>query len=106
MGEMIGKVYLDTTYYPGKDLYSDGAIEDEMLAIARDYTPQEFNNVIREKESWPILYHFSHIRENILGWLPLDVYKRQMLAGAAVIFLGIYLVISRKSENEGGEMHE
>ena len=42
MGEMIGKVYLDTTYYPGKDLYSDGAIEDEMLAIARDYTPQQF----------------------------------------------------------------
>lgn len=29
-----------------------------------------------------------------------------MLAGAAVIFLGIYLVTSRKSENEGGEMHE
>ena len=50
MGEMIGKVYLDTTYYPGKDLYSDGAIEDEMIAIARDYTPQEFNNVIRQTD--------------------------------------------------------
>ena len=70
MEEKIGKVILDTTCYPGKDLYSDGAIEDEMLAISRDFAPEEFNRVISERESWPILYHFSHIRENILSWLP------------------------------------
>ena len=70
MGEKIGKVFLDDTLYPGKDLYSDGVIEDEMLEIARNYAPEEFNRVIRERESWPILYHFSHIRENILSWLP------------------------------------
>ena len=70
MEEKIGKVILDTTCYPGKDLYSDGAIEDEMLAISRDFAPEEFNRVISERKSWPILYHFSHIRENILSWLP------------------------------------
>ena len=70
MGEKIGKVFLDDTWYPGQDLYSDGVIEDEMLKIARDHAPEEFNRVIRERESWPILYHFSHIRENILSWLP------------------------------------
>ncbi len=70
MEEKIGKVVLDTTCYPGQDLYSDGAIEDEMLAIARDYAPEKFNRVISERKSWPILYHFSHIRENILNWFP------------------------------------
>ena len=45
MEEKIGKVILDTTCYPGKDLYSDGAIEDEMLAISRDFAPEEFNRV-------------------------------------------------------------
>ena len=70
MEEKIGKVILDTTCYPGKDLYSDGAIEDEMLAISRDFAPEEFNRVISERKSWPILYHFSHIRENILSWIP------------------------------------
>ena len=65
MEEKIGKVILDTTCYPGKDLYSDGAIEDEMLAISRDFAPEEFNRVISERKSWPILYHFSHIRECI-----------------------------------------
>ena len=70
MEEKIGKVILDTTCYPGKDLYSDGAIEDEMLAISRDFAPEEFNRVISERKRWPILYHFSHIRENILSWIP------------------------------------
>ena len=82
MGETIGKVFLDTTYYPGQDLYSDGAIEDEMLAIARDYAPEKFNSVIRERESWPILYHFSHIRENILSWLPFTGEEKVLEIGA------------------------
>lgn len=82
MGEKIGKVFLDTTYYPGKDLYSDGAIEDEMLSIARDYAPEEFNRVIAERESWPILYHFSHIRENILSWVPFKGDEKVLEVGA------------------------
>ena len=61
MEEKIGKVILDTTCYPGKDLYSDGAIEDEMLAISRDFAPEEFNRVISdEKELANSLSFFSY----------------------------------------------
>lgn len=70
MREKIGQVTLDDTNYPGKDLYTDGAIEDEMLKIAGEYPQEEWNQVIAEKKSWPVLYHFSHIRENIVSWLP------------------------------------
>lgn len=70
MKEKIGKVVLDDTYYPGEDLYSDGAVEDEMLEIARTYPENQWNHVISERKSWPVLYHFSHIRENIISWLP------------------------------------
>ena len=28
-------------------------------------TEEEWNQVIAERKSWPILYHFSHVRENI-----------------------------------------
>ena len=70
MIEKIGKAVLDDTCYPGQDLYSDGAIEDEMLEIARTYPKEQWNQVIAERKSWPILYHFSHVRENILSWLP------------------------------------
>ena len=40
--EKIGQVILDDTLYPGKDLYTDGAIEDEMLEIARNYREKQW----------------------------------------------------------------
>lgn len=70
MKEKIGQVTLDDTCYPGQDLYSDGSVEDEMLEIAKAYPEEEWNAVIAQRKSWPILYHFSHVRENILSWLP------------------------------------
>ena len=36
--EEIGKVSLDYSRYPGKDYYSEGAMEDELLEIARNRT--------------------------------------------------------------------
>ena len=71
MQEKIGKVTLDYEFYPGEDLYSDGPVEEELLEIARSYGEEELNRVIAEKNSWPVLYHFSHIRQNILEWLPI-----------------------------------
>ena len=38
MKKKIGQVILDDRFYPGKDLYSDGAVEDELLEIA-EITP-------------------------------------------------------------------
>ncbi|OUO79854.1 SAM-dependent methyltransferase [Blautia sp. An249] len=69
--ETIGKVSLDYTYYPGKDLYSDGPVEEELLKIAQTCTEEQLNQVIAERKSWPVLYHFSHIRQNIVNWLPI-----------------------------------
>ncbi len=37
MIEKIGNTVLDDTCYPGEDLYSDGAIEDEMLEMAKTF---------------------------------------------------------------------
>ncbi len=70
--EYIGKVALDYSKYPGEDFYCDGAVEDELLAIARDLSPVEYERVIGEKLNWPILYHLSPLRENIVEWIPMD----------------------------------
>ena len=40
--EKIGGVIMDYTYYAGQDLYSDGAVEDEMLDIAMNNSPEHF----------------------------------------------------------------
>lgn len=72
MIEEIGKIKLDLTHYPGEDLYCDGEIEDELLAIARDCAAVEYQRIIEERKNWEILYHFSPLRENIVEWLPIN----------------------------------
>ena len=70
--EKIGKVTLDYSHYPGRDLYSDGAIENELLGIVRNAARVEYPSIIESKSSWPILYHLSPLRANIVDWLPID----------------------------------
>lgn len=72
MQEIIGNITLDYTYYAGEDLYSDGAVEDHLLKIAMDCKENLYNDVIAREKSWPVLYHFSHIRQNIAQWLPIS----------------------------------
>lgn len=69
--EKIGKVTLDYTFYPGEDYYCDGPTEDELLHIAKNHAPAEFPALIEERGSWPVLYHLSAQRENIVNWLPI-----------------------------------
>ncbi len=82
MQETIGKVTLDYRFYPGEDKYSDGGIEDEMLELAKLYGGSDYNKIIEEKKSWPILYHFSHVRRNIVEWLPMTGQERVLEIGA------------------------
>ena len=70
--KQIGEVILDLTEYDPKDVYSDGAIEDEMLEVVRDGTTEDLTNLLNTTKSWPLFYHFSPIRENILNWYPFE----------------------------------
>lgn len=69
--EEIGKIRLDLTHYPGEDYYCDGDEEDELLEITRNYATVEYQRIIEERKNWPILYHLSQQRENIVEWLPI-----------------------------------
>ena len=66
MQEFVGQICLDLTYYSGTDMYSDGPIEDELLDIVQNTVEEELNTVIEERESWPVLYHLSSQRHNIM----------------------------------------
>ena len=67
MQKQIGNVILDYTYYKGRDLYSDGEIEDFLLHIVKTEKERE---VLYTSSQWPVLYHLSDIRENIIEWYP------------------------------------
>ena len=56
---------MNYTYYPGEDYYSDGDVEDQLLEICKSGKIRE---ALKESSSWPILYHLSPTRENLLEW--------------------------------------
>ena len=60
---------LNLEYYTQKDLYSDGDIEEQMLKMAKEgVTCEELSS---EQVSFPVIYHFSDLRANILNWYPI-----------------------------------
>lgn len=82
MQEQIGKIILDKKYYPGVDLYCDGVIENEILDIVQTTKPENYRKVIEERASWPIFYHLSSLRENIVEWLPIGKNDKVLEVGS------------------------
>ena len=80
--ETIGKVTLNYEYYPGQDFYCDGAVEDELLEIVKNHEASEFNHIIAERNEWPILYHLSPTRGNIIDWMPMASDAKVLEVGA------------------------
>ena len=60
---------LNLEYYTQKDLYSDGDIEEQMLKMAKEGITCE--DLSSEQVSFPVIYHFSDLRANILNWYPI-----------------------------------
>lgn len=95
MTETIGKITLDLSKYPGEDFYCDGTVEDEILQIARDYSTVEYGRIIEERKSWPILYHLSPLRENIVDFIPFTKEDKVLEVGSGCG--AITGVLSRKA---------
>jgi len=59
---------LNLEFYTGTDFYSDGDIEDELLEIVKQ--TDDYSDILANDNRWPILYHLSPIRQNIINWYP------------------------------------
>ena len=82
MQETIGKIVLDETFYPGRDLYSDGSVEDVILDIVKNNPKEEYRRIVEERANWPLFYHLSEARANIVSWLPVDKSKKVLEIGS------------------------
>lgn len=74
----MAKLNLD--YYQNENGYSDGPIEQELLK--RIKSGENIENIIDKDDRWPILYHLSHLRENILNWYPFSSSAHLLEIGA------------------------
>jgi len=68
MKEKIGNVVLNYQFYKGNDEYSDGDIEDVLLDLVENQ--DDIIEILKNDDRWPILYHLSPVRQNILEWYP------------------------------------
>lgn len=71
MQEKVGKVVLDLSHYSGEDFYCDGDVEDRLLEIVKEYKKEDWPEVIEKEKSWPVLYHLSSLRTNVVSWIPM-----------------------------------
>ena len=55
-------------FYNGHDAYSDGEIENQIIEYAKIY--KNMDEVFKNDLRWPVFYHLTPIRKNILNWYP------------------------------------
>jgi len=79
--EKIGKVTLDYTFYNGSDQYSDGDIENNLLEMVKQKDCSVLE-ILSSDHRWPILYHLSPVRRNILEWYDFSVNSKVLEIGA------------------------
>ena len=60
---------LNLKFYNGKDEYSDGDIEDKIIDFIKKY-PDNYEKAFAEDSSWPVFYHLSDLRKNVIRWYP------------------------------------
>ncbi len=80
--EKIGQIILNLDHYPGEDLYSDGEVEQEMLSVVQDRPDGTYQDAIEAHCNWPFLYHLSHLRENIVRWVPMQGTEKCLEVGS------------------------
>jgi len=69
-------------FYKGKDLYSDGDIENEIIEYAKKY--KNTDDVFQKDIRWPVFYHLTPIRKNILNWYPFKENSSVLEIGAGM----------------------
>ena len=64
------KPKLNLDWYKGEDSYSDGNVEDDIIKYIMENAPEDYGRTIMEHYSWPVYYHLTHTRQNLLNWYP------------------------------------
>lgn len=81
--EQIGAVKLNYDSYDGEDLYTDGHIEDEILKIVMEEKDEhKLEEIVYKDTRWPILYHLSPIRKNLIDWITVKESSKMLEIGA------------------------
>lgn len=74
--------HLNLKWYNPNQVYSDGVIEQEIYAKLLQGCSEI--DILKNDDRWPILYHFSPVRQNIVRFLPLPEAAEVLEIGAGM----------------------
>ena len=57
-------------FYTGKDTYCDGETEKDVIKYLKEYGEKNYQEIFKKDIRWPIFYHITPIRKNIINWYP------------------------------------
>ncbi len=78
------KMKFNLDFYKGEDKYSDGDIEDIILNYTENYTEDKIDAVFKDDLRWPVFYHLTNIRKNIMNWYPMKKNASVLEIGAGM----------------------
>lgn len=77
----IAKLILD--YSRDDDVYSDGDIENEILNVFKSKNSKKIvDDLLNNNPNWPIRYHLTPIRQNLLSWYDFNSFGSLLEIGA------------------------
>lgn len=59
---------LNLKWYKNDDQYSDGDVEDKIIELIAENPDGNYGKAVYDNLSWPVLYHLTNVRQNILNW--------------------------------------
>ena len=71
-------------YYTGTDEYCDGSTEDDVISYLKEYGEKGFDKIFEKDIRWPVYYHITTIRKNILKWYPFKENAEVLEVGAGM----------------------
>ena len=71
-------------FYTGQDNYSDGEVEKNIIEYLKKYGESNYKEIFKENSSWPVFYHITPIRKNILNWYPFKEHSQVLEIGAGM----------------------
>lgn len=71
-------------FYTGNDTYCDGETEKDVISYLKEYGEDNYAKIFEKDIRWPVFYHITPIRKNILNWYPFKEKAEVLEIGAGM----------------------
>lgn len=71
-------------FYIGQDTYCDGEVEKDIINYLKEQGEENYQEIFKKDIRWPVFYHITPIRKNIINWYPFKENSEVLEIGAGM----------------------